>query len=500
MSLHQKRSAYKAQLDNAESIGAGQTIVPALIKSIKSGTTSKGNQYFRISAICLAREDTFIKMRPPKKEDKKQKVDDASAAPASVESSTEIGELPKGTTIRPGEQFMSTAYDSTAADLEQGNIVKLALTTDWYIDHFTFQTSKVMVDEKYRDVLNRKVYDACVVGTTLAEIPTKDNFSPDDFPMDTDEKFITRSFILPLSIGVGTQMFTNVEIQLDPHDKDRFVARIRDDPTKYVGINADVGGDSPVNMLKAVYTLNNGKNTKVLMTMAYSPKAKTATNLNSNPWDCFGVMNLSEWQNTGGRYIFYAVDWLVYGYSQHNKIMAIKANMKGGDDMFAMEDDSYGGYGDNNVEESDDGENPDTEEFKYSTGFITKMSVNMKDTVKACGIPLSFDYINRHFGPESGYENDHEYTSHPFNGGWKTAMKRNKSFFVTFSDLSSDQRISFIKEYEKIDKDKNEVQFYGVYSVDSDEPYEIQAETNEERETLLEQKGYAPVMIYALNK
>lgn len=481
MALHQKRSAYKAQLDNAESIGAGQTIVPALIRSIKEGVSSKGKKYYRISAICLAKNDTFIKMRPPKKEDnKKQKTNEVAeptatveAADTSVETADTTGELPKGTTIKPGEQFMSTSYDRAASELEQGNVVKLAITTDWYIDHFTYQTSKVIIDEKYTDVLTRKVYDTCIVGTSLAEIPTKDNFSPDDYPDDTEEKYVTRSFVVPLSMGVGTEHFTNVEIQLDPKDKARFMTRIKDDPTQYIGINSDVGGDSPVNMLTAVFTLNNDENTKIVFSLAYKPEA----------WKCFGIMNISDWQAVGGRFIFYAVDWLAYGYSQHSKIMAIKANIEGAEDMFEDESDE------------------ERENFQYSTGFVAKMAVNMKETVKACGIPLSFDYINKYYGPESGYENDHEYSNHPFNScGWKTALKRNKPFFVTFTDWSADQIGTFIKEYMKVEPEKNNIKFYGVYSVDSDVPYEIQAESNEERERQLVEQGFKPTMIFAINE
>ena len=471
MALHQKRNAYTAQLDNAESIGANQTIVPALVKNVTEGKTNKGTSYFRISAICMAKGDVFVKMRPPKS-DKKQKTDDengASVVDTVVDpEDQDATNTPKGTTIKPGEQFMATAYDRTAGSLDQGMLVKLAVTTDWYIDHYTFQTSKVMVDDRNSNVLTRRVYDTCVVDTAMAHIPTKFNFSPDDFPEDTDEKYITRSFIAPLSMGVGGKLFSNVEIQLDPHDKSRFYNRKRDDPVHYIGVNFDIGGDNPANMMKVVYTLNDENNTKILMSYAYMPEV----------WQCFGITNLDQWKEIAGRLIFYAVDWLVYGYSQYHKIMAIKANMDGGDDMF--DDDSS-----------------NNEEFQYSTGFVTKMAVDVANTVRGCGIPLSFDYVNANYGPESDYENDIEISNHPINHGWKVLLKRNKPFVLNLTDMTGDQVSAFIKEYKKLEN--NNIKFFGIYSVDSDVPYEIQAEDDLARENQLVEGGFKPVSVFAVN-
>lgn len=473
MSLHNKRTAYTAQLDNAESIGANQTIVPALIKNVTEGKTSKGTSYFRISAICMAKGDTFIKVRPPKKDmgAKKPNTEGADAVPNAPMDPPD--EDRKGTTIKPGEQFMATAYDRVAGGLEQGSLVKLAVTTDWYIDHFTFQTSKIMIDDRNSNVLSRKVYDSCVVGTSLAQIPTKDNFSPDDFPLGTDEKYITRSFITPLSMGVGTELFSNVEIQLDPHDKNRLFTRKRDDPSRFIGLNYDVGGDNPANMMKVVYTLNNESSSKIVMSYAYMPDI----------WACFGVSSVDQWQEVAGRLVFYAVDWLVYGYSQHHKIMAIKANMDGGGAIF-----------DEDGAASDD-------HFQYSTGFLTKMAVNMKDTVRACGIPLSVNFISANYGPDSDYENDIEVNNHPLNHGWKVLLKRNKSFCFNLTDMTADQVAAFLKEYAKLeDGAASSIKFYGIYSVESDAPYEIDAPDDLAREQKLVEGGFKPVIVFATNK
>lgn len=462
MALHQKRNSYSAQLDNAESIGANQTLVPSLIKNMTEAKTSKGTVYYRMSLICMAGSDVFIKQKIKKDDDdnanKKQKVED-------IDSKVVIDNEPHGTIIKPGEQFMATTYDRSCGSVGQGTMVKLAVTTDWYIDHYTFQASRIIIDDKNSDVLTRKAYDSCVVETALAHIPTKDNFSPDDFQSGTDEKYITRSFITPLSMGIGASIFSNVELQLDPRDKHRFFTSKRDDPVQYIGVNFDTGGDKPYNMMKVVYSLNDDDESKIMMTYAYMPES----------WDCFGITNVEQWKNIAGRMIFYAVDWLVYGYSQHSKIMSIMANM----DTDVVSDDEN-----------------DTK-FMYSTGFITKMGLNISDTVRGCGIPISIDYMVKNYGPDSKYENDHE-INNPVNNNWKVLLKRNKPFTVNVTDLSSDQLAIFLKEFIKLEG-KHNIKFYGIFGVDNDEPYEIQAEDDITREALIVSKGLVPSVIFAVN-
>jgi hypothetical protein len=456
MALHQKRNTYIAQLDNAESIGANQTIVPILVKNITEAKTVKGTVYYRISAICMSTGDTFVKVKVKKVDDnKKTKVEDIKKEEACEDS------VPAGTVIRAGEQFMATTYDRSCGGVEQGTIAKLAITTDWYNDHYTFQASKVIVDENNSDVLTRSAYDSNVVGTSLAHIPTKNNFSSDDFPDGTDEKYINRSFIVPLSMGTGESLFSNVEIQVDPHDKGRFFTSRRDDPVQYLGVNFDTGGDKPYNMLKVVYTLNDKQESKILMTYAYMPDI----------WECFGITNLEQWKNIAGRMIFYAVDWLVYGYSQHSKIMSIMANM------------------------DDDGGNDDN--FEYSTGFITKMGMDVGNTVRGCGIPLSYNYMVSKFGVDSTYENDNE-VNNPLNNNWKVLLKRNKPFVLNITDFTSDQMNIFLKEYSKLET-KHNIKFYGIYSIDSDAPYEIMEETDIAREVKMSESGIVPTVIFAVN-
>jgi len=449
MSLHNKRAAYTAQLDNAESIGANKTIVPALINGITEKKTVKGKVYYSISAICMATSDRFIKQT------KKQKKDDDGSGGSDCEEES------NGTTLKPGQKFISTSFERDCGDIKQGALVKMAVSTDWFNDHYTFKVSKVMVDDN-RSVLTRSVYDRKVVETALARVPTKDNFSPADFAEGTNDKYIVRYFILPLSSGVGTAIFTNVEVQVDPENMERFYSSKVDDPAQYLGINTDTGRDKPYNNFTTVYTLNDESDTKVIMKYAYLPDI----------WSCFGLTDVTQWKSIAGRLVFFAVDWLVYGYSSHSKIMSIRANM----------------------DEDDD----DEPKFVYSTGYITKMNVNLIDTAIACGVPLSIDYMVNNYGSDSSYENDHDLTTHPINVGWKVLLKRNKKFIVNITDLTTEQVQSFIKEYQK--SDKHNIKFYGIYSVESDAPYEIVAEDAVGREEQLVQSGLKPTVVFAVNK
>jgi hypothetical protein len=218
-----------------------------------------------------------------------------------------------------------------------------------------------------------------------------------------------------------------------------------------------------------------------MMTLAYMPDV----------WDCFGITQIDQWKNVAPRFLFYAVDWILNGYSQHTKIMAIRQNVEGNEDMFAEEGDTAKG-----------------DEFRYSTGFVTGMGVNMGDTAKACGIPLSLDYIENNYGFDPvadgpRHQNEVEIASHILNHGWKANVKTNAPFVINFTDFSGEQAISFIKDCRKLQKEKKKnfaLKFYGVYSIDSDAPYEISKGTDEEREAELIAAGHKPVLVFAVNK
>lgn len=463
------RTIYADQINNSRSIRADETLVPALIKSITSDKTKTGNNpgtvYYRLKVVCMNKEPTFVRFKVKKKkngggetEAKRQRTDDE-------DSGGEEDQKPKGTVVNGGDEFSVTTYDKAAGTLDSGILANLAMTTDWYDNRYTFSAGSVIIDNKMSNALCDRVYNDMVVNTKLAEIPTTENMSEEDFPSETDEKYMSRSFIVPLS--VDNSKFANVEIQLDEDDSGRFFCKQKDSDEQLVGVNMVVG-DKTANMFKVVYSPKDEDEPKIMMSLAYVPET----------WKCFGITDLDIWQKVGHRFVFNAMEWYAYGYTQLTRLNGIIANKDGG----------TGG--------------DDDEPFLFSTGFVTKMAVNLKNTIRRVGVPLSIEYVTENFGEDSDYDREHEVEGHPINGGYRISIKRNKPFITNITELSTIQVESFFKDYNKCVKekgpDKFNVEFYGVFQ--SDDVYEFAADDNEAREAFIVEKGFKPVALFAINK
>lgn len=469
-SQYQKRTRtiYQDQINNSRSIHADETLVPVLVKSIKADKTKTGNNpgtaYYRLKVVCMNKEPVFVRYKTKGK--KKGELDETEESKRQriaeeAEYDAQEAENPKGTTVNGGDEFPVTTYDKSAGAVDGGTMVNLALTTSWYNDHYTFSAGSVIIDNKMANALSNTVYNELVVGTKMAEIPTPDNMSEDDFPGETDEKYMARSFIVPLSAYNST--FANVEIQIDESETQRFFCKAKDSDAQLVGVNMPVG-DKTSNMIKVVYSPKDDDAPKIMMSLAYMPEV----------WSCFGVTDINAWQKVGYRLIFNAREWYAYGYTQLTRLNAIIAN-KSDDD-------------------GDDG-------FQYSTGFVSKMAVNLKDTIiVGCGVPLSFEYINDNFGEDSKYDREIEVENHPINSNFRGNLKRNRPFITNLTELSTEQVHGFIKDYVKGLKDRGDafkVKFYGVFA--SDDVYEFAADNDAAREAFIVEKNHVPSMVFAIN-
>lgn len=457
MALPAKRTAYKALMANSETIGTSQSIVSVFCRNLSEGKTKKNTPFYRISCVLLNKSNIFVKARKPNGEL------DASDSPSAKKMRTEEDsqeEGHKGTVLKPGDQFMAMCYDKGSATLAACTLMKLAITCDWYIDHYTFQVSRIIDDgSSSKSAMTVQVYEKSVLDTPLAEIPTVDNLSESDFPEGTDEKYIARNFILPVSLKGGESLCSEVIIQLDETDAGRFSCRVKDDPEEYVGVNSELEAGKTSNMMTVVYTLLREPEKKYVMKFAYSP----------DTWRIFGVTNVRNWAAAGARMIFNACEWYAYGYSQLAKIRAIKANREGGYD--AIE-----GVG----------------ECVYSTGFVVKMDVNLCATVRAAGVELSFDYLKDDFAKT--FDNELENLTHPVNLGWKVKVRRGSPAVLNLSEFTTDQLDVFIKEVQN----KSDIKFYGIFDTCSDEAYECESMSLAEREQIFREKNLRPSMIFAV--
>lgn len=450
MALSGKRNSYKAQLYNSESLGSNLTIMPVLISSIKEEKSKKGSPFYKLQCIAMVKGDTFVKVRPvdgafPKV--KRVKIED--------DVSVEVEEDAKGTVVVPNQKFTATCFDRTASSVDAGSMVKLAMTADIYDGRFTFKADNLIM-ERNMDALSKVVYDKHIKSSDLALVPCLGNMRVEDFPEGTDPRYMSRTFILPLSND--TESFSDVHIELDESDRSRFYCKQRDDVEHRVGINCSIGGDKIANMLPIVYSPNDTSKPKIFFKAAYKPDV----------WDVFGVYDLDKWADAGARLIFHAKQWFMYGYSQLEKIESMKGNL------------------DNTGDENG-------ESFDYSTGFVVKMGINMTDTVRAAGLRLSYDYVNKNYGSDSDYSNDTEITHHTLNTGWKIKCKQNKKFCINLTDLTDTQMHSFLKEA----KERN-FEFYGVFPVGDDSIYEFEG-TPEEQEKNVVEKQAKPSLLFAIN-
>jgi len=461
------RTIYQDQINNSRSIHADETIVPVIIKNITAAKTTSGHKpgavFYRLKVICMNKEPVFIRFKTKRKskddgeesdESKRQRLENEAEAAANENTH-------KGTTVNIGDEFRVTTYDKTAGIIDGGSMVNLAMTTEWYNEHFTFSAGSVIVDNRIANTLCDRVYNEMIVGTKMAEIPTTENMSIDDFPDDSEEKYMTRSFIIPLS--AENPSFANVEIQLDETDTQRFFCKVADDDTQLVGVNTNIG-DKTSNMMKIVYTQKEEGAPKIMMSLAYM----------ADVWSCFGVTVLDAWQKVGFRLIFNSREWYAYGYTKLTRLNAIIAN-----------------------KHDDDGDG-----FQYSTGFAPKMAVNLKDTIsRGCGVPLSINYIVDHFGEDSDHDREKEIKNHPINTNCRTDMKRNRPFVVNMTELSTEQAHGFVKDYLKGVKEKGDVydvKFFGVFA--SDEVYEFATDDDDAREAFFVGKGHVPTLVFAINK
>ena len=101
-------------------------------------------------------------------------------------------------------------------DVESGQLIKASMWKKNYFDQFKQNSIQVVdlkpgmyngrvsytitkVKESITDTLNRDVYDQYIRGTLVSQIPARDNMRVSDFDPGTELKFMSRTFIVPLS-------------------------------------------------------------------------------------------------------------------------------------------------------------------------------------------------------------------------------------------------------------------------------------------------------------
>jgi hypothetical protein len=540
--MYKKRNAsyLKFAESNRKSVGVGQAIVPALVELKKDLKSKSGTSYNFLVVSTLNRKPLFVqfaqvkdennahvpfeppmkrvqletkvvktepvKMESVKMEPVKSKSEPVKSEPGksksvsepvksklepgksgtvkselvkpevSYEMVPEHGDVVKqngqyGVTILPNSRLMITSFDRNGcASVGSGATVKLALVADMYGGRITFKASDVTVEGAD---ITREAFNKYYAGSQLAVVPTKDNIDPDSFPADTESKFITRSFVLPVS--GDTSEFKDVEILVDPEDARRFSGKNKDEETLYPCVNTEVSTDKNQNSMSVVYTGLDDQ--KYFMKFAFTPQC----------WTCFGVTDVAKWTKCAGRMMFSAVNWFALGSSKLDNILSMRTNVDDDDDG-----NDYGLADYDMTEESSAPVAADMGTMVATTGFVSKMSVDLSKTVQRAGVELSGEWVAARFGTEGSYSFNPETPPSGINSGWRARLQRGGKFVFNVTEFTDDIRPAFFREAKSI----KDVKFFGIFAVGDDQVYEFAGPGP--LEARLDEKKLIPSLVFAI--
>lgn len=495
--MYRKRTSnyMKYAQNNKKSIASGQTVVPVILSLKKEKKSSKGNSYYILVVQTLNKSPVFVQFAAQKQgNDKvpfqpatkrvKREATEEGAEPVEVEVPEDDRIIKKdgcyGTTVKPCSTLMLTSFDNKGcAGLERGMVFKVSISADTYQNNINFKCGEVIM-ETNQSMITKAVFQKYFMNSEMAVIPTKSNIDPDSFPVGTDPKYFTRPFVLPLSDD--TPLFKGLEILVDPEDPKRFFAKEKDTDKLLPSVNTEVGPDQVRNNMSVAFLTDKEK---YFFKFGYQPQV----------WSVFGVTDLDKWAKVAGRLMFSAANWFVYGSSKLDDIKSMRTNADVDDEPGL----DYGyGYG---MDDMDDGSDEPASEMKQAeedgmistTGYISTMTLDLKNTVKKAGIELKPEWVASKFGPEGSYNFSCEDTPNPINSGWRSKLERGISAIFNFTEMEDFQRPAFVKEAAS----KGNVKYYGVFPCGNDGPYE-HVNTDKPIEEYLDQTSTLPATVFAV--
>jgi hypothetical protein len=440
---------------NCDTVSSGCTIINAFIEKINAPEDMKKiNSPFGIQFKALINKPVLVRAQAKTKGQVpvtgKRKADGSM-----VNDNNEQGEEFLGGTIQPGEVVYANSFDRVnCLKLVDASIVKLVCSSSMYSsgngsERVSYKIVRIIFDNN-TDSLTKTMFDRSIRGTDLTVVPTKYNLLPKNFPGVTNEKYMSRRFVLPLHPDVT--LFNNVEIVLDKHDRARFVCE--KDGKEYVGFNI-TNGDKTSNALAVVYEPKSGP--PILMKFAHDPSA----------WVAFGINDVALWKQVAYRIVSNVREAFVYGYSSLESIKNMQGNM-----------DDYGGeYDDNGVAIVPSVEDLPEGQIINSTGYVTRIGVNLIETVKACGVVIDKSYVQQLF-EDGSYNREYEpygaapgtSNKHPLNNNYRIQIKRGDRAIFNLSELNYEDVDKFFTACKDVD-----IKFFGIFDDGENRPYENEA-------------------------
>ena len=446
-----KRS-FDAAMAGCRSLPMDQTVVLALIQRVKAPTTGNPKSPYLVFATYMGKKSLLVPFQ-------QRKARDGSSEPKVAHLDDEGKEV-RGGVLEPGQTVIMNAFCPNMNKAEEGHIVEFAMSSGVYADpnrggeeRITYKAHSMKIGNG-SDCLTDKVYRNLVVGSELAEVPTRFNILPENFPDGTLLEHMTRRFVLPLQVN---DQFPEVEIQLQ-QDRERMCCR--KDDTVFVGFNTEDEGKAS-NYLCVGYNRGEGRK-PVLFKLSYQPRL----------WLAFGVEDLELWKQVASRLVFNCRGGYVYGYSRLDRVLSLAANANQSQDEMQDEGD-------------------DEKDILISCGFASRLRIDLRATVRACGIKLPAEWVANTYGPASDYSYSEVHMQHTLNLGWRARVLTNRPTELNLTELSDDQLPGFFKAIAG----KPNVEFVGVFDDSSDAPYEAGEENIEKY--LAENPTARPAVVYA---
>jgi len=423
-----------------ESAKPGQYFVPVVILKVtppkEPGNTKSPSKLMCFSLLNEPLEIKYRQVIPP---DEKEEDIEGDFAPSVKRQKTDDNDV--NTTIGPNQVFYCFNFDRQSLPrLQEGTYVRLAISADKFKGGDSFKCDKLSIDDNQCDVLSKQVYDKFIANSTMGMVPTLDTFA--------DEQ-TSRTFVLPISSNNG--VFPQTTVVFDESDPDNFEVETDEGPV--VGITTPMNGKKAT-CIGVAYTLNNEGQTQAFLKLAYTKKL----------WEALGVVHLPIWKKVAPRLVYNTEEAFVYGYSMREKVQSMVTD--------------------------------DESAIVPTTGFATRMRLNLAKSVEKAGVPLSHAFVLANFGPESNHSfDDTEYLMHPINAGWKAKVKAGiKGTVINLTEVSDDHLVGFFK---LVDETTN-IRFYGVWPMDEAAPYEFTPTEEMTLEQMLAVENLVPPLLFAV--
>lgn len=481
-------SAFSNMSSKLESMSPNQVNIPVLVdkiwkKSIKDGK-KKGNPFWTIKVSTINKKPLYV--TPKSNDDASTLVNDGNATKrVKVEGGTTDSDdssitsnTTRGSVIEPNTELFANCFQLDAVEkVKEGNIQHLKFSTKTWNGGITYQLEGVV--ENVPCKVSKETYDKYFKGTLSGTLPTVHNMNESQFRPGSDRKYMTRTFVVPLSND--TDVFDTVHVDLPLHsssDPMAFTSQMnKSDTTPYPGMSEDKG-DRRSSCFRVGFSLKDEQNTKIMAKFyAYSPS-----------WRCFGITNVNIWKDVAPRLIIHARDWYMCGFTGLESLEKIGGNR---DQMMNL---------------------GATYEEQYSGGFITQMGVDMAKTVSMVGLPVTLDYVkNKYFVDHYKDVPEEPIDDHPLNKGSRLVVRSNGPFCLNLNELDDS---ALAKAFAGIEEKSPNTKFYAIFknveygtpdTVYENVPHKEDEKNNtifdkDEVTKFIEEGNHVPSVIFAVNE